>query len=319
MNACSFVNWLGLGVVLTATSALPAEHRVLMQGKGKLAIVDVTGRIEWEMPWGGIHDLHVLENGHIMVQQGMKQVVEIDPQTQQIVWRYDASQANGNVGKRVEVHSFQPLPQGRVMIVESGPARILEVDRKGQVRKEIPLKVNHPHPHTDTRLARKLDNGHYLVCHEADGVVREYDQEGRVIWEYEIPLFGKQRQPGHGLAAFGNKCFAALRLANGNTLITTGNGHSILEVTPDKQIVWQVHQDDLPGIQLAWVTTLELLPNGNYVVGNCHAGPNNPLLIEIEPETKRVVWRFDRFDLFGNSAPNSRILPTEGSQPPGDH
>ena len=128
------------------------------------------------------------------------------------------------------------------------------------------------------------------------------------MWEYNIPLFGKPRKPGHGPDAFGNQVFGAVRLKNGNTLIATGNGHSVLEVTPDKKIVWQLHQNDLPKITLAWVTTLEVLPNGNYVIGNCHAGQGNPLLIEIEPKSKKVVWTFDQFKVFGNSVSNSQLL-----------
>jgi hypothetical protein len=79
-------------------------------------------------------------------------------------------------------------------------------------------------------------------------------------------------------------------------------------VTPAKEIVWAIHQHDLPGITLAWVTTLEVLPSGNYVIGNCHAGRGNPLLIELDPKTKQVVWKFDRFDTFGNSVSNSQLL-----------
>jgi hypothetical protein len=103
-----------------------------------------------------------------------------------------------------------------------------------------------------------------------------------------------------------------VRLASGNTLIATGNGHSVLEVTPDKKIVWKLSQNDLPNITLAWVTTLEVLPNGNYVLGNCHAGKGQPLLVEIEPKTKKVVWTFNQFDRFGNSVSNSQLLGVEG-------
>ena len=99
---------------------------------------------------------------------------------------------------------------------------------------------------------------------------------------------------------------------NGNTLIATGNGHSVLEVTPQKKIVWKLEQRDLPGITLGWVTTLEVLPNGNYVIGNCHAGPENPLVIEINPVTRKVVWTLDQFQVFGNSVPNSQILDVAG-------
>ncbi len=287
-------------------------HRVLMQGNGKLAIVEKDGSLSWEMPWKGIHDIHVLENGNILTQRAMREVVEIDRKTKKVVWSYNAAKKNGNDGQQVEVHALQPLADGRIMIAESGPGRIIEIDRDGKIHKEIKLVVDNPHPHTDTRLARKLDNGHYLACHERDGTVREYNPDGKVVWEYEIPMFGKEAKKGHGLDAFGNKCFSAVRLANGNTLIGTGNGHSVLEVTPEKKIAWQLHQDDLDGIRLAWVTTLDALPNGNYLIGNCHAGPDNPLLVEVDPKTKKAVWTFDRFDLFGNSAPNSLLLDLAG-------
>ncbi len=296
-----------------ACSSAIADHRVLLQGDDRLAIVEPGGAISWEMPWGGIHDIHVVDGGNILTRQGRTVVVEIDRDTKKIVWKYDAAQRNGNAGKRVEVHAFERLPGGNTMIAESGSARIIEVDREGNVKKEIPLVVNQPNAHSDTRLVRKLPNGNYLVAHEADGMVREYDgRSGQVIWDFAVPMFGKQRQPGHGPEAFGNQCFAAIRLAGGNTLVATGNGHSVLEVSPDKEIVWQIHQDDLPNIRLAWATTLEVLPGGNIVIGNCHAGPGQPLLIELQPKTKRVVWTLDRHADFGNSVSNSVLLDGVG-------
>ncbi len=306
--------FLVASLAFLVTFPLSAAHRILLQGNNKLAIVESDGEISWEMPWGGIHDLHVLKNGHLMVQQQNRKVVEIDPESKKVVWTYDSTQQNGNAGKKVEVHAFQPLENGLVMIAESGVGRIIEVDREGTIHKEIKLKVNHPHPHRDTRLVRKLKSGNYLVCHEGDGAVREYDGEtGEVVWDYDVPLFGKQPRGGHGPEAFGNQVFGAVRLANGNTLIATGNGHSVLEVTPKKEIVWQINQNDLPGITLAWVTTLEVLPNGNYVIGNCHAGPDNPLVIELNPKKKKVVWTLDRFETFGNSVPNSQLLDVPGT------
>jgi outer membrane protein assembly factor BamB len=304
-----------VGAVLTLTPPLAAQHRVLVQGNGKLAIVDAKGQVEWEMPWGGIHDLHVLPDGHIMVQQGSSKVVEIDPVTKKIVWSYDSAMMNGNKGKAVEVHAFQPINDGRIMIAESGVGRIIEIDRAGTIQREIKLKVLRPSAHRDTRLVRKLATGNYLVCHEGDGAVREYDGKGTVVWEYDVPLFDQKPRGGHGPEAWGNQAFAALRVKNGNTLITTGNGHSIIEVSPEKKIAWQVHQKDLPGIVLAWTTTLEVLPSGNYVIGNCHAGKGQPLLVEIEPATKRVVWTFDQFDRWGNSVSNTKLLGRDKQDP----
>ena len=299
-------------LTITLRPAL-AEHRLLVQGNGKLAILEADGSVEWEMPWGPIHDVHVLANGHIMVQQGAAKVAEIDPDTKQVVWSYDSATANGNAGRKVEVHAFQPLENDRVMIAESGRGRIIEVDRSGKLLKEIRLKIDNPHPHTDTRLARKLASGNYLVCHEGDAAVREYNGSGQVVWDYKVPMFGRKPKPGHGPEAFGNKCFAAVRLSDGNTLISTGNGHSVIEVTPDKQIIWEVHQHDLHrDLKLAWVTTLEILPSGNYLIGNCHAGPGQPLVFELEPKSKQVVWKFDGFDTFGNNVSNTQVLDAEG-------
>jgi len=290
-----------------------AQHRLVTQGNGKLAIVEPDGKISWEMPWGGIHDIHVLKNGNLMVQEGANKVVEIDRSTKQIVWTYDSSKQNVVGDSPVEVHAFQPLADGNVMIAESGRGRIIEVNREGKLLKQIPLKLNSPHPHMDTRLARKLSDGSYLVCHEGDGFVRHYDSEGKVIWQFEIPLHGRDRRDGHGPEAFGNKVFGAVQLNNGNYLIATGNGHSVLEVNPKTEIVWRLDQSDLPGITLAWVTTLEVLPNGNYVIGNCHAGPHNPILIEIEPATKKVVWQFKQYEALGNNVSNSQLLDVSGT------
>ena len=303
------ISLFAMALLFSVASLAFAQHRLITQGKDKLAIVGQDGKIEWEMKWGGIHDIHVLPGGNIMVQQGASKLVEIDPKLKQVVWSYDSAASNGNAKRPVEIHAFQPLADGSVMIAESGPGRIIEINRDGKLLKEIKLKVNHPHPHTDTRLVRKLASGNYLVCHEGDGFVREYDgKSGKVIWEYEVPMFGKEPKGGHGPEAFGNKCFAAVRLGSGNTLISTGNGHSVLEVTPEKEIAWELHQKDLPGITLAWVTTLAVLPSGNYVIGNCHAGEGQPLLIELEPKSKKVVWTLDQYGTFGNSVSNSELL-----------
>jgi len=60
-------------------------------------------------------------------------------------------------------------------------------------------------------------------------------------------------------------------------------------------------------ITLAWVTRVQRLPNGNTLLGNCHAGPDNPQFIEVTPE-KKVVWTFKDFKNFGNSMPVQAIL-----------
>ena len=305
------------GLLAPAGATVDYSKRVVIAaeaggGIDHLAIVDGSGNLLWDYPTKAIHDLHLLDNGNLLFQTSWTRVVEMTLK-KEIVWSYDASKMNGNEGKRVEVHAFQRLAGGNTMIVESGPARILEVDRMGRIVKEIRLKVNNPSAHSDTRLARKLRNGNYLVSHEADGVVREYSDKGKVVWEFAVPMFGKKAKDGHGPQCFGNKTFAALKRRNGNYLISTGNGHSVLEVSPKKEIVWKLDQNDLEDITLGWVTTLQELPNGNIVVGNCHATKENPQIIEVTRD-KKVAWKFHDWEHFGNNMPNSLVVDGKAAE-----
>jgi hypothetical protein len=43
------------------------------------------------------------------------------------------------------------------------------------------------------------------------------------------------------------------------------------------------------------------------VVGNCHAGPENPQLIEVTRD-KKVVWTFKDFKTFGNDLACAVVL-----------
>ena len=78
-------------------------------------------------------------------------------------------------------------------------------------------------------------------------------------------------------------------------------------MNPAKEIVWKLEQDDLEDITLAWVTTLQELENGNLIIGNCHAGPDNPQIIEITRD-KQVVWSFNDFEIFGNALAVSLVV-----------
>ena len=257
--------------------------------KKQIALVDEAGAVEWRHPIGSIHDLRRLDNGHILFQTSWTQLVEVDADGNE-VWTYDAATANGNVGKRVEVHAFQRLADGVTMIAESGPARIIEVDSNGSLLANVPLTLDNPHHHHDTRMARKLDSGNYLVCHERDQAIREYDGKGRVVWEYDV----------------GSQVYGATRLGNGNTLIGTGDGASVIEVDPRGEIVWKLGSEDLDGVELKWVTTVEETGRGTYLIGNCHAGPENPQIIEVDRD-KNLVWSYRDFENFGNALPVSHV------------
>ncbi|MFZ4731797.1 MAG: DUF4432 family protein [Pirellulales bacterium] len=287
------------GVALAEQTGPPRRVLAADDSTRTLAMIGADGGVEWKRSVGPIHDLHLLPAGHVLYQDGWTRVIETD-RDGKVVWSYDARKEHGD--RPVEIHAFERLPDGLTMVAESGPARIVEVDRDGVIRRVVPLRVDRPAVHSDTRNVRRTPVGTYLVAHERDGVVREYDSTGKVVWDYDVPLFGREPKGGHGPEAFGDQVYSAERLANGNTLIGTGNGHSVLEVTPAKEIVWQLSQTDLPGITLAWVTQVRRLANGNTQLVNCHAGPDNPQIIEVTPD-KQAVWTFRDFTTFGNSLP----------------
>ncbi len=262
----------------------------------------------WEHEIEDIHDLHLLPSGNILFQTSWTQLVEVDPRSGETVWTYDASTMNREKpGERVEVHAFERRTGGSTMIAESGPARIIEVDLQGNLLYAIPLTLDNPDPHRDTRLVRTTQDGTYLVAHENDGVVREYDSTGNVLWSYDVPINWTDPATGASHEGEGDAAFSAVRLGDGNTLIGTGNGHSVIEVNPEGEIVWSVAQNDIEGITLAWVTTVQRLTNGNTVIGNCHAGEDQPQIIEVTPD-KQLVWKFVDFKRFGNALSNSYII-----------
>jgi len=52
------------------------------------------------------------------------------------------------------------------MIVENGIGRIIEVDRAGNIQHQLKYRVSQLDAHSDVRIARQLNNGHYLLVHE---------------------------------------------------------------------------------------------------------------------------------------------------------
>lgn len=291
-----------------ATAEDATGHRLIACDRGKAIILSAQGAVEWEtdLPFTA-HDISVLPGGNILLHTGPATIQEITPE-KKVVWQWEGKPKEAN-GPRVEIHGFQRLRNGLTMVAETGNRRIIEVDHEGKIVHETPLTVDRPDSHRDTRLARKLDNGNYLVAHEGDGKVREYDPTGKVVWTYALDLAGRPEQGGHD--GHGTHVFSAIRLKNGNTLIGGGDNNRVIEVNPAGKIVWSLDYNELPGIRLFWVTTLQALPNGHIIIGNTHAGPENPQLIEITHD-KKVVWTMKDMNHFGNDLCASQVLDVKG-------
>ena len=269
-------------LVLAEQTGTPRAFFAADYEKKVAAVINEDGSVRWSMNIKNIHDAQPLANGNWLLQTNFDEVREVNNQGE-TVWVYNPESTKG---KRVEIHAFQELADGQRMIAESGNTRLVFLDAKHKVIGTTPLRVTKVDPHRDTRLVRATPENTFLVCHEHDQLIREYDREGKTVWEYPV----------------GKKAYSAIRLANGNTLIGTGDGHSVIEVTPDKEIAWQVTENELDSVKLGWITMVDRLPNGNTWIVNCHGGNENPQIIEVAPD-KKVVWSFKDFDRFGNSLP----------------
>src|SRR4051812_37713420 len=109
----------------TSRSFLCCDHN-----GGQVCIVAADGTVEWKIEARSPQDCWKLPNGNILFCHfsGAKEVTK----DKTVVWEYKAPAGT-------ECHACQPLGDGRVMVVECGTSRIVEVDSKGEIAKEIKL------------------------------------------------------------------------------------------------------------------------------------------------------------------------------------
>ncbi len=244
--------------------------------QGKVLIVSAEGAVEWEAPAPACDDIWVLPNGNRLFVTGHG-VRELDP-SGAVVFEYASTS---------EVYACQRLADGNTFIGECNAGRLLEVAPTGEIVKEIRLLPEGVDGgHLFMRNARRLADGHYLVCLMGEQRVVEYDTEGRPVWEVAAP----------------GGPHTAVRLPDGNTLISVGDlapdSAKVFEVNTAGETVWQVTSADLSGISLQFMTGLHRLPNGNTVLSNWlghgHFG-EAPHVIEVT-RNKEVVWTFSDHD-----------------------
>jgi hypothetical protein len=128
--------------------------------------------------------------------------------------------------------------------------------------------------------------------------VREYDAQGKVVWERQNPE-----------SPLDNRSFCCLRNAAGHTLISLTVGNHIIEVDAAGKIVWELRDGDLTGVPVNRTTALSWLPNGNIVFSNYAARAPQPKLIEIT-RGKKVIWTFT--DTSNQGIHEFQLLDAEG-------
>lgn len=141
------------------------------------------------------------------------------------MWRYD-------VPEGCELHTLQPIGLDKIMFVENRapfPRVVIVNIASGEIEyeHEIPYDLT-ASVHGQFRRFRYTAQNTFLAACLSMNQVIEYDMDFNVIWSYNI-----------------GKPWAAVRLKNGNTIICVrgnfGNAPQLVEVTPQKEIVWVIN------------------------------------------------------------------------------
>jgi len=185
-----------------------------------------------------------------------------------IVWEYPCMGAMNS----------HRLANGNTLIAEAFADRVIEVTPDKEIVWEY-TGVVYP---TDSQ---RLENGNTLICDKGNKRVIEVTPAKEIVWEY---LGG-----GQELTAI----YGVRALDNGNVLIADqGNMQDpasrarIIEVNPDKEIVWGYSDS---AMVFLFPTLGERLANGNTLIAECTGmfeGKDTPVR-EITPD-KEIAWEY---------------------------
>src|SRR5262245_36944257 len=287
---CALLAATAVFVPASVSLAGDSDTRSFLATGADTRLVDGAGKVVWSYPHS-TRDGWVLPNGHVLLAVSKSKdfpgggVVEVTRDSKKLFeWR----------GTQSEVNTVQALAGDKLLVSEAGAQpRLLEIDRRGAVLLAVPLQCQATNHHMESRMARKLPNGNYLVPQLFDKVVREYDAKGRVTWEVKTPHWP----------------FTAIRLPNGHTLVNCTYGNVSIEVDPQGHTVWELSNKDLTEPLIKDACGGQRLPNGNTVICAYGVGANRTKLLEVTPE-KKVVWTFT--DPAPHGIHEVQILETNG-------
>lgn len=277
-----------------------AQHPMLYMGEGcnKIFLVN-QGKIIWTYSTGQgweYDDIWLLSNGNILFSR-MGWAAEVTPQ-KKIVWRLDAAKGG-------EIHTVQPVGLDRVLLVENGtPAKLRMINKRTgaiEVEHSLPASLTGTGVHAQFRRARLTARGTYLLPCLQTGRVVEYDKDFNEVWSYSI------RSP-----------WAAIRLKNGNTLISDEQDALAREVSPKGETVWEFKLAELPrDLGFSGSQSCVRLANGNTIFCSRGEGGKRPQLVEVTPD-KKVVWALKDWKDLG-PATAIQVLDQPGlAERPGD-
>ena len=251
-------------------------HSFLICGN-KTVLLNEKSEILWQTKGYG-RDGFVLENGNILV--SVANVAKEISRNGKLVWSYKLGKGNKELGTCVR------LENGNTLVVERGvKPQLLEVGRDGKIKVRVPLQPETANAHMQTRMARKMPNGNYLVPHLLAFAVKEYKPDGTVVRTIKTDLaeLGGRKER--------NWPFTAIRVGDGKILSNLTNGNKCVEFDSKGRVAWRLDNSHVDG-RLADPCGGQRLTNGNTVI--CSYGQKRgdmPKIFEVTKD-KKVVWEY---------------------------
>lgn len=228
-----------------------------------------------------VHDVWKLANGNVLFSHryGVREV-NFEKET---VWDFAVPHEAG----KEEINACQPLEDGKVMILDCGKQKILEVNRNHEVTLSIDLPDGGSNSHARYMQARKTPQGTYLISYREKAKILELNSSGEIVWQYQLE---KTDRP-----------FTAIRLENGNTLVPCITSNRMIEISPAGEIVWELNHNDEVGFPIWYPVGAHVLQNGNVVVVNSdyhhREGTKNEVQVFEITREKEVIWTLQKSDL----------------------
>jgi hypothetical protein len=245
------------------------------------------GKVVWQYSiplrtaTGGIQefdDATLLSNGNI-VYACMSGAGIVTPE-KNLVWQYICAPGT-------ETHSCQPIGKDSLMMVLNGPVgKVLIFNTAtNKLLKEIVIPTASTNPHGQFRHVRITPGKKtIMVGLFAEKKVVEFDLDGKEVWSVDAP-----------------SAWSAIRLHNGNTLISGDGLGYTREVNPKGETVWEFTKADAP-FKVGNTQTANRLANGNTVICSWVAGNNKTeqwagtiQVFEVTPD-KKIVWALSSWE-----------------------
>ena len=268
--ALGLVSFLANAQAGESVSIGQPSGQILAAGDRRVMVLSPAGEVLWEYPTKLTHDAWMLPSGNVLFADG-ETVTEVTRE-KQVVFQYRAAEQKGG-----GTYACQRLPDGKTFVGENSTGRLLELDPDGKVVFALQTTPFRLGEHHNMRMARKLANGNYLVCHSGARLLKEYTPKGEAVWEVKVP---------------GALAFAAVRTPGGNTLVSCLD--RVVEYDPSGKSIWECRSEDLgAAVTLRNLTGINLLPNGNVVAGcyQAYANGQGCGLLEISRD-KKVLWSY---------------------------